>query len=105
LHSGYFSHAMNLPNRPDLISIGEPHLSHFSLVTSGTFTVILPLASVSNDFAFLHSGYPEQARNSPWRPHRTIIGFPHFSHMRSVIVSISALTFRMSTFASSRSAA
>src|SRR6185436_319643 len=68
--SGYRVQARNRPSRPDLITIGAWHWSHFS-----------PLASSDgSDFVFLHSGKPAQPRNRPYLFHRTIIGLLHLGH-------------------------
>src|SRR5947199_2880608 len=80
---------MNCPKRPTLITIGEPHFSHFSSVVSSCLATILiePSGSFSKFCVFLHGGsslYPGHARNFPLRPHLISIIRPHFSQGMSV---------------------
>src|SRR4051812_39581442 len=42
------------------------------------------LFSFGSDLVFLHSGYPEQAKNFPRRPMRMTIALPHNSHFSPV---------------------
>ena len=60
-------------------------MSHFNPVSIGCTG--LPFASTS--LAFLHFGYPVQARNGPRLPSRITIGLPHFSQMCSVGFAVS----------------
>src|SRR5881628_19302 len=51
-------HERNLPNRPLLITIGEPHFSHFSSVATSCLATILmvPSGSRSKFWVFLQGG-------------------------------------------------
>src|SRR5512146_2586494 len=97
-HSGYPEQARNGPNRPRFRTIGFPQFSH--AWPSPAALSPLPLPPVSgpplplpgSSLVFLHSGYPEQARNFPKRPHLMTMVRPHFSQTWSVGSSM-ALTF------------
>src|SRR5438876_12227805 len=87
---------MNCPKRPTLITIGEPHFSHFSSVVGSCLPTILiePLGSLSKFCVFLHGGsslYPGHARNFPLRPNLISIIRPPFSERTSVGVSTVSL--------------
>ena len=68
--------------------IAEFQAVQFALAEMATALVTLagtsglPLASTS--LAFLHFGYPVQAKNGPRRPSRITIGLPHFSQASPV---------------------
>ena len=84
--------------------MAAPQAGHFSsVVTSSSFTGSIAPSSVRRKFmVFRHSGYPEQARNSPMRPHLMTMGLPHFSH-RCSVASSWRFTSRMVTSALARS--
>src|SRR5512146_1041930 len=84
LHSGYREQARNRPNRPRFTTIGEPQFGHFSsvVISSSLMGAIVPSSSRRKFIVFRHSGYREQARNSPMRPQLMTMGLPHWSHVR-----------------------
>src|SRR5512139_383851 len=97
-HSGYPEQARNVPNRPRLRTTDFPQCSHAWPSPATLSPLPLPLASgpplpfPGSSLVLLHSGYPEQARNLPKRPHLMTMVRPHFSHTWSVGSSM-ALTF------------
>ena len=93
LHSGYLEHAKNLPNRPRLMVMGEPHLSQISSVVSTGATVMTPFSSFLNSRVPLQSGYPVHDKNSPFLPNLITMGFPHLSHLISVFTSWRLISF------------
>src|SRR5262249_23447678 len=58
-----------------------PHCGHFS---PGTCTVPSSFCACVMLAVNLHSGYPEHARNFPYRPTLTTRGLPHFRQVCSV---------------------
>src|SRR4051794_20132678 len=63
------------------MTIGLPHFSQ----TCAVGLAVPPGAPSADRFiVVLHSGYPEQPRNLPRRPHRSIIALPHAGHLCSV---------------------
>src|SRR3954469_24169095 len=99
LHSGYFEQAWNSPKRPRRMTIGDPHVGHFSSVSRVVFTtVMVPSSAFLYSLVLRHSGYPQQARKWPLRPHLLTMFLPHFSQLCSVVAS-SRFTSRISIFA------
>ena len=67
------------PNLPRFTTMPEPHLGQSSSVVSSGAASMAPLSVRTKGLVFLHSGYPEQARNCPFLPHLTTMGLPHLS--------------------------
>src|SRR5262245_39352901 len=97
---------MNGPKRPLRRTIGLPHFGQASSIAGAAASPPSappgPPLPPAISWVLRHSGYPEQARNFPYRPHLITIGLPHFSHVDSVGIS-SVLTLRISVEARLRS--